>query len=114
MPFRDTHLCHSLFRKEEAFDNLTRQALKRSRSWPSLSVIVNIFSESPVSHHSNVFFPETCWQIRIFVNLPNYGYKYTEFASLYMNYRNFLYLQVTKHVKILSVLFPAGFCIKVL
>lgn len=51
----DTHLCHSLFREEEAFDNLTRQALKRSRSWPSLSVIVNIFPESPVTHHSYIF-----------------------------------------------------------
>lgn len=51
----DTHLCHSLFRDEEAFDNLTRQALKRSRSWPSLSVIVNIFPESPVTHHSYIF-----------------------------------------------------------
>ena len=55
LPLSDTHLCHSLFREEEAFDNLTRQALKRSRSWPSLSVIVNIFPESPVTHHSYIF-----------------------------------------------------------
>lgn len=76
----DTHLCHSLFRDEEAFDNLTRQALKRSRSWPSLSVIVNIFPESPVTHHSYIFSRGAAGPSRSPVSRVHFGYSYAKYT----------------------------------